>query len=75
MFAARGVAFPGWTLATFAMGALAGVLIDGALYPIDIRAVTFGQFEPGPGIEGGWLLALSVLLIVATVWLVRRRAT
>ena len=25
-------------------------------------------------IEGGWLLALSVLLIAATVWLVRRRA-
>jgi len=23
----------------------------------------------------GWLLALSVLLIAATVWLVRRRAT
>jgi ABC-type transport system involved in multi-copper enzyme maturation permease subunit len=26
-------------------------------------------------IEGGWLLALSALLIAATVWLVRRRAT
>jgi hypothetical protein len=26
-------------------------------------------------IEGGWLLALSVLLIAVTVWLVRRRAT
>jgi hypothetical protein len=26
-------------------------------------------------IEGGWLLALSVLLIAATIWLVRRRAT
>ena len=25
-------------------------------------------------IEGGWLLALSLLLIAATVWLVRRRA-
>ena len=25
-------------------------------------------------IEGGWLLALSILLIAATVWLVRRRA-
>jgi len=25
-------------------------------------------------IEGGWLLALSVLLIAATIWLVRRRA-
>ncbi len=35
---------------------------------------------PRPGswpfqwIEGGWLLALSVLLIAATIWLVRRRA-
>jgi hypothetical protein len=26
-------------------------------------------------IEGGWLLALSLLLIAATVWLVHRRAT
>jgi cbb3-type cytochrome oxidase subunit 3 len=26
-------------------------------------------------IEAGWLLALSVLLIAATVWLVRRRAS
>ncbi len=25
-------------------------------------------------IEAGWLVALSVLLITATVWLVRRRA-
>ena len=25
-------------------------------------------------IEGGWLFALSLLLIAATVWLVRRRA-
>ena len=25
-------------------------------------------------IEGGWLLALSVILLVATVWLVRRKA-
>ena len=32
------------------------------------------QFWPFQWIEGGWLLALSVLLIAATVWLVRRRA-
>jgi hypothetical protein len=25
-------------------------------------------------IEGGWLLALSLLVIAATIWLVRRRA-
>jgi hypothetical protein len=33
------------------------------------------QFWPFQWIEGGWLLALSALLIGATVWLVRRRAT
>jgi ABC-2 family transporter protein len=33
------------------------------------------RFWPFQWIEGGWLLALSVLLIGATVWLVRRRAT
>jgi hypothetical protein len=32
------------------------------------------RFWPIQWIEGGWLLALSVLLIAATVWLVRRRA-
>jgi hypothetical protein len=33
------------------------------------------QFWPVQWIEGGWLLVLSVLLIAATVWLVRRRPT
>ena len=32
------------------------------------------RFWPFQWIEGGWLLALSVLLNAATVWLVRRRA-
>jgi ABC-type transport system involved in multi-copper enzyme maturation permease subunit len=32
------------------------------------------RFWPFQWIEGGWLLALSVLLIGTTVWLVRRRA-
>ena len=32
------------------------------------------RFWPFQWIEGGWLLALSVLLITVTVWLVRRRA-
>jgi hypothetical protein len=32
------------------------------------------RFWPFQWIEGGWLLALSVLLITATVWLVQRRA-
>jgi hypothetical protein len=33
-----------------------------------------GDFWPFQWIETGWLLALSVLLIAATVWIVRRRA-
>jgi hypothetical protein len=32
------------------------------------------RFWPFQWIEGGWLLALSALLIAATVWLVQRRA-
>jgi ABC-type transport system involved in multi-copper enzyme maturation permease subunit len=32
------------------------------------------RFWPFQWIEGGWLVALSVLLIAGTVWLVRRRA-
>ncbi len=32
------------------------------------------RFWPFQWIEGGWLLALSLLLIAATTWLVRRRA-
>jgi ABC-type transport system involved in multi-copper enzyme maturation permease subunit len=33
------------------------------------------RFWPFQWIEGGWLLALSALLVVATIWLVQRRAT
>ncbi len=33
-----------------------------------------GRFWPFQFIEGGWLLLLSLLLIVATAWLVRHRA-
>ena len=33
------------------------------------------RFWPFQWIEGGWLVALSVLLVTATAWLVRRRAT
>jgi hypothetical protein len=32
------------------------------------------RFWPFQWIEGGWLLALSAVLIAATIWLVRRRA-
>jgi hypothetical protein len=145
-FSLTGIAFAAWTLAAFAIGALAGVLIRKVvpaiaagmaawaglllatvLYlrqhyqaPLTVR----GQGAPGaspwvihqwwtgpngktitnenqiialinharpgyaqwttyqPGarywhfqfIEGGWVLVLSLLLIAATVWLVRRRA-
>jgi hypothetical protein len=31
------------------------------------------RFWPFQWIEGGWLFALSLLLIAATIWLVRRR--
>jgi hypothetical protein len=33
-----------------------------------------GRFWAFQWIEGGWLLALSALLIAAAIWLVRRRA-
>jgi hypothetical protein len=39
------------------------------------RYVPVSRFWPMQFIEAGWLLALSVLLIAATVWLVRRRAS
>jgi hypothetical protein len=38
------------------------------------RYIPVSRFWPMQLIEGGWLLALSVLLIAATVWLVRHRA-
>jgi hypothetical protein len=145
-FGLTGIAFAAWTLAAFALGTVAGVLIrrvvpamaaamaayaglmlatvlylrkhyqaplvarngstpSGANWNISQwwtgpngKPVTdFGQIialirHPQPGytqwtlyqpaarywhfqfIEGGWLLALSLLLIAATIWLVRRRA-
>jgi hypothetical protein len=38
------------------------------------RYIPVSRFWPMQFIESGWLLLLSVLLIAATVWLVRRRA-
>jgi hypothetical protein len=96
----------GW----FKGGKPAGLeMINQTLAPVDVRAVTPGLFQPGPStpanfgdpvqyliqhgylqitsyqpasrfwtfqwVEGGWLLALSLLLLATTVWLVRRRAT
>ncbi len=39
------------------------------------RYIPVSRFWPMQLVEGGWLLVLSVLLIAATVWLVRHRAT
>jgi hypothetical protein len=38
------------------------------------RYVPVSRFWPMQLVEAGWLLVLSVLLVAATVWLVRRRA-
>ena len=92
LFDLRGVAFADWTLAAFAIGALAGMLIRrvvpaivATLVGYTVLAVVVGDvlradYQPTSHfwwvqwIEGGGLLALSVLLIAATVWLVHRRA-
>jgi hypothetical protein len=51
--------------------------VDGDLHlvPQSELGENASRFWPFQWIGGGWLLALSVLLIAATVWLVRRRAT
>jgi hypothetical protein len=38
------------------------------------RYIPVSRFWPMQLVEGGWLLILSILLVAATVWLVRRRA-
>jgi hypothetical protein len=38
------------------------------------RYIPVSRFWPMQFIEAGWLLALSLLLLAGTVWLVRRRA-
>jgi ABC-type transport system involved in multi-copper enzyme maturation permease subunit len=38
------------------------------------RYIPVSRFWPMQFVEAGWLLALSLLLLAATVWLVRRRA-
>jgi hypothetical protein len=93
LFDLRGVAFAAWTLAAFAIGAFAGMLIRrvvpaivATLASYTVLAVVVGDvlradYQPASrfwsvqGIAGGGLVALSALLIAATVWLVRRSAT
>jgi hypothetical protein len=92
LFDLRGVAFAAWTLAAFAIGALAGTLIRRVVPAIvatlagyTVLAVIVGDalradYQPAShfwsvqGIAGGGLLALSVLLTLAAVWQVHRRA-
>jgi hypothetical protein len=92
LFDLRGVAFADWTLAAFAMGALAGMVIRRVVPAIvatlagytglavvvgDVLHADFqptGHFWRVQWIEGGGLLALSVLFTAVTVWLVHRRA-
>jgi ABC-type transport system involved in multi-copper enzyme maturation permease subunit len=130
VFDTHGIAFAAWTLAAFAIGAFAGMLIRKVLpamavtlgaylglnlltwlvlrknYPVAVvtsnpsllhfgqftlstplvlsswtsggttwwRIIPVSRFWPMQFIEGGWLLALTVLLIAATAMLVRRRA-
>ncbi len=91
LFDLRGVVFAAWTLAAFAIGAFAGMLIRRVVPAIvatlagyTVLAVVVGDvlrvdYQPASEfwriqwIEGGGLLALSLLLIAASVWLVRRR--
>jgi hypothetical protein len=92
LFDLRGVVFAAGTLAAFAIGALAGMLIRRVVPAIvatlagyTVLAVVVGDvlradYQPAShfwsvqGIAGGGLVALSALLIAASVWLVRRRA-
>jgi ABC-type transport system involved in multi-copper enzyme maturation permease subunit len=129
VFSTTGLAFGAWTLAAFAIGALAGALIRrivpamaatlGAYlglalltwlflrknYPLAVissnphfmtgsfsvndpwvlstwttghtqwvKYIPVSRFWPMQFFEAGWLLVLSVLLIGATVWVVRHRA-
>jgi hypothetical protein len=108
VFDLHGIAFAAWTLAAFAIGVLAGMLIRRVVPAIAATLAVYAglalattvylrehymaplvtsrpnlpgsawvvssRFWPFQWIEGGWLLALSVLLIAVSVWLVRRRA-
>ena len=70
LFGLREVTFPAWTVAAFAIGALAGMLIRRVVPAIVATLAVYA----GLAFATAGLLALSALLIAATVWLVRRRA-
>jgi hypothetical protein len=70
--------------ASFVTGPGGGIAVRGSFSPTTCLAqhgyTQWSDYQPASHywpfqwIEGGWLLALSVLLIAVTVWLVRRRA-
>jgi hypothetical protein len=70
--------------ASFVPGPNGGIAVKGSFSPTTCLAQhgytqwsdyqPASHFWPFQWIEGGWLLALSVLLMAVTVWLVRRRA-
>jgi hypothetical protein len=70
--------------ASFVPGPNGGIAVRGAFSPttclVQHGYTQWSDYQPASHfwpfqwIEGGWLLALSVLLIAVTVWLVRRRA-
>jgi ABC-type transport system involved in multi-copper enzyme maturation permease subunit len=69
--------------ASFVPGPNGGIAVRGAFSPttclVQHGYTQWSDYQPASHfwpfqwIEGGWLLALSVLLIAVTVWLVRRR--
>jgi hypothetical protein len=76
IFARNIPAVPPEDVQLFKQGALASTM----QYLTQHGYTYWTRYQPGSRfwlfqwIEGGWLLALSLLLIAATVWLVRRRA-
>ncbi len=72
-FCAGGITFNGRRAAGASNGSPAQCLSQHG-YTLWTSYQPGSRFWPFQWIEGGWLLALSVLLIAATVWLVRHRA-
>ncbi len=72
-FNLTGIAFAAWTPLTrlFQNSPSANVRHGYIQWTTYQPAIRYWHFQL---IEGGWLLALSLLLIAATIWLVRRRA-
>jgi ABC-type transport system involved in multi-copper enzyme maturation permease subunit len=76
IFARNIPAVPSGDVHLFKQGALASTMqyLTQHGYTYWTRYQPGSRFWPFQWIEGGWLLALSVLLIAATIWLIRRRA-